>query len=153
MRLIYWSLRSTAIFAFIGPCCWPFLSIFLHPLPFSDLSSHSPPISAVVFLVFWSLLASLSRLFSVVYHLSFIRTTCPAHFILLLTILPFYTHFSSNFFSQLSLSVSPFSLHWLFSLSCCSHILVDYVDEVRIELTIEPLSKCRNICHLGQSAP
>ena len=45
--------------------------IFLHHLPFSDLSSHSPPILAVVFHVFWNLLASLSRLFSLVYHLSF----------------------------------------------------------------------------------
>ena len=38
----------------------------------------------MVFLVFWNLLASLSRLSSVVYHLSF----SPAHFIRLLTILP-----------------------------------------------------------------
>ena len=56
---------------FIGPCCWPFLYIFLPPLPFSDRSSYSPLILAVVFLVFWNLLVSLSRFFSVVYHHSF----------------------------------------------------------------------------------
>ena len=72
VRLIYWSLRSTATFVNLVPvACWPFLSIFLPRLPFSDLSSYSPPILAVVILVFWNLLASLSRLFSVVYHLSF----------------------------------------------------------------------------------
>ena len=39
-------------FVSIGHCCWPFLSTFLPPLPFSDLSSRSPPILDVVFLVF-----------------------------------------------------------------------------------------------------
>ena len=46
-------------------------STFLPPLPFSDLSSHSPPILAVVFLVFCNLIASLSRIFSVISRLSF----------------------------------------------------------------------------------
>ena len=34
-------------------------------------SSHSPPILAVIVLVFCNLIASLSRIFSVMYHLSF----------------------------------------------------------------------------------
>ena len=72
VRLIYWSLRSTTTFVNLVPvACWPFLYIFLPPLPFSYLSSYSPPILAVIVLVFLNLLASLSRLFSVVYHLSF----------------------------------------------------------------------------------
>ena len=54
----------------IGPRCWPFLSTFVPPLPFSDLSSHIPPILAVVFLVFCNLRASLSLIFSVICHLS-----------------------------------------------------------------------------------
>ena len=29
----------------IGPCCWPFLSTYLPPLAFLDISSHNPPIS------------------------------------------------------------------------------------------------------------
>ena len=49
----------------------PFLSTFLPPLPFSGLSSHNPPILAVVFLVFCNHRASLSRIFSVISHLSF----------------------------------------------------------------------------------
>ena len=43
---------------------------------------------------------------------SFIRTMCPAHFIRLLSMLPFYTSFSSNFFSQVfhsSSLCSPYS--------------------------------------------
>ena len=43
----------------------------LWALPFSDLSSHNPPILAVVFLVFCNHRASLTRIFLVVYHLSF----------------------------------------------------------------------------------
>ena len=57
-------------FVSIGLCCWPFLSTFLPPLPFSHHSSRSPPIFAEVFLVFCNLLASLSRIFSLIYHLS-----------------------------------------------------------------------------------
>ena len=43
----------------LGPCCWPFLSTFLPSLPFLELSSHNPPISAVFFLVLCNCLASL----------------------------------------------------------------------------------------------
>ena len=48
-------------------------SPFIFHLCLSQISLHTvdPPILAVVFLVFWNLLVSLSRLFSVVYHLSF----------------------------------------------------------------------------------
>ena len=45
----------------IGPRCWPFLSNFLSPLLFSDLSSYNAPILAVVFLIFCNLLCSLSQ--------------------------------------------------------------------------------------------
>ena len=73
VRLIYWSLRCMATFVICFH--WSLLLAlslhFLPPLPFSDLSSHSSPILAVVFLVSWNLLASLSRSFSGVYHLSF----------------------------------------------------------------------------------
>ena len=71
VRLIYWSRRSTVTFVICFH--WSLLLAlslhFLPPLPFSGFSSHSPPILAVVFLVFWNLHASLSRLFSVVHHL------------------------------------------------------------------------------------
>ena len=60
-----------------APCCWPFLSIFLLPLPFSDLSSHNPPISAVVFLVLCNLLVSLPQIFLVISHLSFFPCVQP----------------------------------------------------------------------------
>ena len=104
VRLVYGSLRSTATFVSvsIGPCCWPFLSTFLPPLPFSDLSSHSPPILAVVFLVFCILVSDFFGKLS-----SFILTMCQAHFIRLLTILPtIQASFSSNFFSQVFRSPS-----------------------------------------------
>ena len=49
----YLSLHCTATFVIltIAPCCWPFLSTFLPPLPFLDLYAHNPPILAVAFLV------------------------------------------------------------------------------------------------------
>ena len=75
---------ATFIIFSIVPCCWPFLSTFLPPLPFLDLSSHNPAILAVIFLVFCKLLVSLSQIFSVVSSISF----HPAHFISLLPILP-----------------------------------------------------------------
>ena len=56
----------------IGPCCWPFLSTLLLPLPFSDLSSHHPPILTVVFLVFCNVFVSLSQIFSAISSLSFL---------------------------------------------------------------------------------
>ena len=73
LRLVYWSLRSTATFVICvhWSLLFAFSLHFLPPLPFSYISSHSPPILALVFLVFWNLLASLSRIFSVIYHLSF----------------------------------------------------------------------------------
>ena len=46
--------------------CSPFL---LHPLPFSDLSSHNPPILPVVFLVFCNLIVYLSQIFLVHYNI------------------------------------------------------------------------------------
>ena len=70
MRMIYWSLRSTVTFVICFH--WSLLLAFSLHFSFSDLFSHSPPILAVVYLVFWNLLASLSRLFgSLKYHLSF----------------------------------------------------------------------------------
>ena len=51
----------TVVLFSIGPRCWPFLSNFLSPLPFSDLSSHNAPIQAMVFLIFCNLLGSLSQ--------------------------------------------------------------------------------------------
>ena len=46
------SLRCTATFVIfsITPCCWPFLSNFLLPLPFLGLSSSIHPILIVVLL-------------------------------------------------------------------------------------------------------
>ena len=67
-----------------GPVVGLFSPFFF--LCLSQISLHSPSILAVVFLVFWKLLASLSRLFSSLS--SFIRTMCPVHFIRILTILP-----------------------------------------------------------------
>ena len=57
VRLIFWSLRSTVTFVicFHRSLLLAFSLHFLPPLPFSNLSSHSPPILAVVFLVFWNL--------------------------------------------------------------------------------------------------
>ena len=51
------SLRCTATFGIfsIVPCCRPFLSTFLPPLPFLCLSSDNHPILAVVFLVLGNL--------------------------------------------------------------------------------------------------
>ena len=100
----------------IAPCCWIFLSTFLPPLPFLDLSSGNPPILAVVLLVFYNLLVCLSQIFLVISCLIFV----PFH--PALNYFTNYTSFSSNFFSQVvhSFLVSPFSLHQLFSLSSCS---------------------------------
>ena len=89
-------IRLLSLFVSIGSCCWSFPSIFLPLVPFSDLSSHSSPIFDVVFPVFWNILASLSRIFSVVYHLSFgpcAHSISPGHF-------ANYTSFTSNFFLQ-----------------------------------------------------
>ena len=73
VRLVYWSLRRTATFVICFH--WSLLlALSLHfspPLPFSDLSSRISPILAVIFLIFCNLLASLSRMFSVIYRLSF----------------------------------------------------------------------------------
>ena len=44
---------------------WSLLLAFSFNFSFSDLSSHNPPILAVVFLVFCNLLASLSQIVSV----------------------------------------------------------------------------------------
>ena len=67
------SLRCTATLVMfpIAPCCWPYLSTFLPPLPFFDTPSDNPPILPVVFLVFSNLLVSLSQIFSVICRLSF----------------------------------------------------------------------------------
>ena len=107
VRLIYWSLRSSATFVIClhWSLFWPFLYTFPSLLPFSYISSHSPSILAVIFLVFWNLLASLSRIFSVIYHL----IMCPAHFIRLFNCFANYASFSSNFFSQVFHSPSPHS--------------------------------------------
>ena len=91
VRLVYKighsDVRLLLCFVSIGPCCWYFLSTFLPPLPFTDLSSHNPPILAVAFRVFCNNCASLSWIF--LGHFSyFIMTMCPAHFIRLLTLLP-----------------------------------------------------------------
>ena len=60
--------------------CSPLLTFYLHfsaSSAFLDLSSHNPPILAVVFLVFWNLLVSLSVIFSVIYRLSFWQCVQP----------------------------------------------------------------------------
>ena len=105
VRLVtrHFAVRLFLLFSSIAPGCWPFLSMFLPPLPFLCLSSHNPPILAVVFFIFCNLLVSLSQFFSVM---------CPAHFIRILTVLP--TGLGS-------FSFSPISLHRQFSLSN-SHI-------------------------------
>ena len=46
----HFTARLILLYFSIAPCCWPFLSTFLPPLPFSDLSSQNPPNVAVVFL-------------------------------------------------------------------------------------------------------
>ena len=92
----------------IAPCCWPFLSTFLPPLPFLDLSSHNPPILAVVFLVFYNLLVSLSRIFSVISYLVFRSDHASSPFHPTFNYFANYTSFSSNFFSRsLILFLSP----------------------------------------------
>ena len=52
LRLVYWSLRSTATFVICvhWSLLFAFSLHFLPPLPFSYISSHSPPILALVFL-------------------------------------------------------------------------------------------------------
>ena len=60
VRLILWFLPLLALY------CWRLPSTFLLPPPFLDLSSHNPPILAVVFLVFCSLPASLTQIFLVI---------------------------------------------------------------------------------------
>ena len=96
--------RRTAIFVicFHWSLLLAFLSTFLPPLPFSDLSSHNPPILAVrVFLVFCNLLAYLSRIVSVIFHLSFwpcVQPISPAA----LNYFGNNTSFSSNFISQVT---------------------------------------------------
>ena len=109
-----------------GLRCWPLLSTFLPPPPFSDLSSHNPPILAVVFLVVCNLLFLLSDLFGDLS--SFILTTCPANFIRFLTILPTTQALVPTSCLR---SFILLSLLRLFFLSSCSHILVVYVDAVR----------------------
>ena len=109
--MLYYT-RLLSLFVSIGSCCWPFPSIFLPPVPFSDLSSHTSPIFAVVFPVFWNLLASLSRLFSVVYHLSFgpcVHSISPGHF-------ANYTSYTSNFFLQVF--HSPYVIYHLYYIYC-----------------------------------
>ena len=63
-------MATFVIFSFV-PCCWPSLSTFLPPLPFLDLSSHNPPILAVVFLVLCNIPVSLSQIFAAISYLSF----------------------------------------------------------------------------------
>ena len=73
VRLVYWSLRSTATFVI----CFHRSLLLAFSLHFSSSSAFlrslftQTPFLAVAFPVFWNLLASLSRLFSVVYPLSF----------------------------------------------------------------------------------
>ena len=69
------SLRCTDTFITfsIVPCNWPFLSIFLRPMPVLYLSSHNHLILAVVFLVFCNLLVSMSLIFSGISRIDSIR--------------------------------------------------------------------------------
>ena len=64
--------RATFDICSLARCRWSFLSNFLLRLPFLELSSHNPPISAVVFLVFCNLLVSLFQIFLVFSRLSFL---------------------------------------------------------------------------------
>ena len=141
VSLIYWSLRSTGSMATFVICFhWPLLlafslhfsssSAFLRSLftQSSHLSCCLPRFLEPSCCFVLALFGSLS---------SFIRTMCPSHFFrLLLTILPTILElYFQLLLAGLSFSVSPLSLLRLFSLSSCSHILVVYVDAVRIELT------------------
>ena len=70
----HWTQCCMATFAlfFYIALLWLFRSTFIIiPLPFSDLSSHNPPILAVVFLVFCILPVPLSQILSVISRLSF----------------------------------------------------------------------------------
>ena len=61
VRLVscHFAVRLFMLYFPTAPCCWPFLSICLPPLPFSDLSSQNPPNVAVVFLfAIWTELKS-----------------------------------------------------------------------------------------------
>ena len=103
VRLIYWSLRSTATFVIcfhrslllVFSLHFSSSSAFLRSLftQSSHLSCGLPRFLEPSCFFVSALFGSLS---------SFIRTMCPAHFIRLLTILPTrpYTSFSSNFFLQ-----------------------------------------------------
>ena len=69
--VIHQSAVRLLLFMFIAPCCWPFLFNFLVPLPFVRLSSGSPSILAVLFLVSCNLLGYLCPIFVVISRLSF----------------------------------------------------------------------------------
>ena len=90
----YGYFRNLPLAPVVGPFS-PFF--FVLCLSHIDLSPHRPPISAGVFLVFWNLLASLSRLFSVVYHISFRFGPCVQPISSSLNYFANYTSFSSNF--------------------------------------------------------
>ena len=88
-RLVYWSLRWTATFVkkkSIDPCCWPFLSTFLPPLPFSDLSSHNTHLSCGLPRFLQPSFFFVSDIFGGLS--SFIPTMFPTHIVRLLTMLP-----------------------------------------------------------------
>ena len=137
MRLVYWSLRSTATFviSFHRSLLLAFSLHFSSSFAFlkslfmqsSHLSCGLPRFLEPSCLFVSALFGSLS---------SFIRTMCPAHFIRLLTILPIIQALlPTSSLAGLPFFVSPLSLLRQFSLSSCSHILVVCVDAVRIELT------------------
>ena len=76
---------ATFVIFSIASCCWTFLSTFIPPLPFSDLSSHNRLSWGLPRLLHPTCFFDSDRFG---YHLSFILTMCPADFIRLLTILP-----------------------------------------------------------------
>ena len=89
VRLIYWSLRSTATFVICFH--WPLLLAF--SLHFSSSSAFLSPSSHILPILSCGLPCFLEPscfFVSVLFGSlsSFIRTMCPAHFIWLLTILP-----------------------------------------------------------------
>ena len=133
VRLVYWSLRNTASFVF----CFHWYFLLALSLHFSSSSAflrslftQSSHLSCDLPRFLKPSCFFVSDLFGNL--LSFILTMCPAHFI---RFLPTMQALVPTPLADLSFSVSPLSLLRLFSLSCCSHILVVYVDAVRTELT------------------
>ena len=134
MRLVYWSLRSTATFV----TCFHWSLLLACSLHFSSSSAflrslftQSSHLSCGLPRFLKPSCFSVSDLFG---NLSSFILTSPFH-----PALNYFANYTSCrtfqlLLAGLSFSVSPLSLLRLFSLSSCSHIRVVYVDAVRTEL-------------------